>query len=375
MNRLTRHIILLAVALLALATASCSSATDKRTEAPKQKNELKYAERLRMYQRDGYTVAEILADTPDRRVEQSYVLVPKGVTPPASDPNVTVIPVPISKALVYTSVHAGALDELGAPEVVKAVADAGYFKLPFVTDGLASGAIRDVGASSSPSSEKIIELAPQAIIVNQYQGADYHTIDKLGIPVVKMAENLEQTPLGRAEWLKFIGALVGEREKADSVFSAVEKSYLAVSKQAKSLSKHPKVMTETMYEGVWNMAGGGSYQARLIADAGGDYIWKDDKTTGSLALNFEQVLERGADADIWLLNVFGYELTRDALMKLNPRYKNFAPVDHGGVYYCNSAEKPLFEDTPFHPDRLLADYIAIFSGADTPLRYYRQMTK
>lgn len=375
MNRLNRHILLLAVTLLAMVASACSSASDKRGDAPERKNDLKYAERLRMYERDGYTVAEILADTPDKRVEQTYVLVPEGVKPTAADPNVSVIPVPISNALVYTSVHAGALDELKSAQVIKAVADAEYFKLPAVTEGLRSGAIKDVGPSSSPSSEKIMELAPQAIIVNQYQGADYHTIDKIGIPVVKMAENLEQTPLGRAEWIKFIGALAGKREMADSIFSAVEKSYLAMAQRGKALKKRPKVMTETMYEGVWNMAGGGSYQARLIADAGGDYIWKDDKTSGSLPLNFEQVLERGADADIWILNVFGYELTRDALLKLNPRYKNFAPVDKGGVYYCNSSEKPLFEDTPFHPDRLLSDYIAIFSRDTVPMRYYRQMTK
>lgn len=367
---MTRLLISLLTLILLTGCTHPSHTTRKSSE---QKNELKYAKRLRMYSDNGYTVAEILGEGNSPKVETTYILLPEKVSAPTSDPNVTVIPTPVHKALVYTSVHAAGLDELGKIHVIGGVADAEYFKLPAIRAGLDSGAIRDVGSSSSPSAEKIIELAPQVIMVNQYQGADYTAIDKVGIPLIKMAENLEETPLGRAEWIKLLGALVGERKKADSIFNAVESRYLELKQKGTELAGHPVVMTETMYEGVWNVPGGESYQAHLIADAGGRYPWADRKKSGSIPLSYEQVLEKAADADIWLMNIYGLSLTVDDLLKMDNRYRHFAPVNKQQVWYCDTAVKPLFEETPFHPDILLADYIAIFSGQPDNLSYYQRI--
>ncbi len=372
MKQLRFTLILIASMFLAVA---CTGNKSGKAGTDNDNNVMQYAKMLRMYDHDGYTLAEILSPQDSTKVTSRFILLPEGAEKPAANNATQVITVPLKSAIVYSSVHAAAMNELGQSGCIKGVADASYFKLPFVLNGIDNGTITDIGSSTSPSTEKIIDLNPQAIIVNQYEGADLKGIDRLGIPVIQMAENLENTPLGRAEWIKFIGALTGERAKADSIFAAVEKHYTDLRGQAAVSSNRPKVLTENMYQGVWYVPGGASYKARMIADAGGIYPWADDKSAGSLNLSFEQVLDRAQDADYWLLQVFGEELSRTALLKMDSRYASFQAVDKGGVYYCDTQATFIFEETPFHPDRLLEDYIAIFSGKTGSLHYFKPMTR
>ena len=372
MKQLRFTLILIASMFLAVA---CTGNKSGKAGTDNDNNVMQYAKMLRMYDHDGYTLAEILSPQDSTKVTSRFILLPEGAEKPAANNATQVITVPLKSAIVYSSVHAAAMNELGQSGCIKGVADASYFKLPFVLNGIDNGTITDIGSSTSPSTEKIIDLNPQAIIVNQYEGADLKGIDRLGIPVIQMAENLENTPLGRAEWIKFIGALTGERAKADSIFAAVEKHYTDLRGQAAVSSNRPKVLTENMYQGVWYVPGGARYKARMIADAGGIYPWADDKSAGSLNLSFEQVLDRAQDADYWLLQVFGEELSRTALLKMDSRYASFQAVDKGGVYYCDTQATFIFEETPFHPDRLLEDYIAIFSGKTGSLHYFKPMTR
>ncbi len=372
MKQLRFTLILIASMFLAVA---CTGNKSGKAGTDNDNNVMQYAKMLRMYDHDGYTLAEILSPQDSTKVTSRFILLPEGAEKPAANNATQVITVPLKSAIVYSSVHAAAMNELGQSGCIKGVADASYFKLPFVLNGIDNGTITDIGSSTSPSTEKIIDLNLQAIIVNQYEGADLKGIDRLGIPVIQMAENLENTPLGRAEWIKFIGALTGERAKADSIFAAVEKHYTDLRGQAAVSSNRPKVLTENMYQGVWYVPGGASYKARMIADAGGIYPWADDKSAGSLNLSFEQVLDRAQDADYWLLQVFGEELSRTALLKMDSRYASFQAVDKGGVYYCDTQATFIFEETPFHPDRLLEDYIAIFSGKTGSLHYFKPMTR
>lgn len=338
-------------------------------------NLLTDAKTLRMYPMgDNVTVAEVVSPEDSAKTVAKYYLVKRGTEKP-SVADGEVIEVPLQKAVVYTSVHASALDELGAGAIIKGVADASYFTLPSVKEGLANGSIADLGTSSAPAVEKIIDLSPDAIILNIYDGMDTRSVEKLGIPIIRMSENEEQTPLGRAEWLKLLGALTGNVEKADSIFSGVRQRYAAAMKETAGRKQRPTVFADNIYQGVWYVAGGGSYTARIYADAGATYPWADDKSAGSLNLSFEQVLDKARDADFWLLKVFGQKLTRDGLMAMDPRYKHFSAVDKGGVYYCDTSTAPIFDETPFHPDLLLREYINIFNRNDDRLRYFRPMGK
>lgn len=355
---------LICLALIML-TGACQGA---KSGVPEGENELKEASFLRIYRQGDAEVAVVLNPTDTASVLATYIFPDTDDSEvPQIEGAVVLKPSDLKKLLVYSGVHASALQELKGVDRITQVGDAEYFTIPEIKEGLKSCKIADVGTQQAPVTEKIISDKPGAILLSYYPGMDDSALKKLGVPIVYLAESMENTPLGRAEWIKFMGLLSGNRQGADLMFGDVSREYADLVRVANGVKSKPKVLTETMYQGVWNVPGGRSYAARLIADAGGEYIWADDSSTGALNLPFEAVLAKASDADIWLMRVFGTEVTTDWLAGNDERYMLFAPakaVKQGdpsrGIWACNTATTFFFEETPYHPERLLRDYISIF---------------
>ena len=219
-----------------------------------------------------YTVVTV-GDPWKGGVLHRYVLVPHDSTLPDDMPDGTVVRTPVKNALVYSSVHTSLLRELHALDAVKGVVDSQYFIDQDIIDGVKAGSIADCGNSMNPTVEKVIDMQPDAILLSPYQDASYGQIASLDIPIIECADYLEYDPLGRAEWVKFYGELVGKREEADSLYDAVVKAYNDVKEKAAAADNRPTVVTEMVINGVWNVPGGQSYMARILNDAGGRYLW------------------------------------------------------------------------------------------------------
>ena len=224
--------------------------------------------------------------------------------------------------------------------------------------GVAAGKIADCGNSMNPTVEKVIEMQPDAILLSPYQDASYGQIASLDIPIIECADYLEYDPLGRAEWVKFYGELVGKRDEADSLYSAVVKAYNDMKEKAAAASNRPTVVTEMVISGVWNVPGGKSYMARILADAGGNYCWADDKNTGSLALDFNQVLAVAQDADFWFIKWTNINSLKD-LQGAYDLNKEMAAFQNKRVYVCDTDKTHFFDRIPFHPEVLLREFAAI----------------
>ncbi len=138
----------------------------------------------------------------------------------------TLVRTPLSKAVVYSSVHCGLLNQIGALKSIGGVCDLKYIKLQEVQDGCRTGSIADVGNGMNPDIEKIIDLHPDAIMLSPFENSGgYGRVEKLNIPIIECADYMETSALGRAEWMRFYGLLFGEAQKADSLFAEVEKNY------------------------------------------------------------------------------------------------------------------------------------------------------
>ncbi len=265
---------------------------------------------------------------------------------------------PLERSVVFSSVHTAAIGELGRLGRVAGVADASYFvPTDTVARLLAAGRMADVGSSMAPVVEKIIDLDCDGVLVSAMEGGVEPRLENSGVPVIYLADYLEETPLARAEWIKFIGFLYGCPQAADSLWRQVRKSYAGLRDKVSGVKKRPKVLTEKPYSGVWYVPGGKSYMARMIADAGGAYAWADDTSVGSLPLDEGAVIDRAADADIWLIK--SGELTADGLLGEVPHARAFAAYP-SNVYFCNTVEKPFFNSVAFHPERVLEEYATIF---------------
>ena len=366
--------------VLPLALGACGG-NKRETTGEDQYNSdkeiISHASLLSIEDREGYDLVTIKT-SPEDKFPVRYALISNLVSEPADLPAGTLkINVPVSSAVIDSEVYASIIDELSAGGVIRGMFDTSFISSPSLVDRVRKNDIIDVGSPSAPNREKIIALAPDLITLSYFTGMDARNLDNLGIPVLKMADLNESTPLGRAEWIKLFGRLVGQGEKADSIFEVVSTDYENLRQKA-SIRKHrPKVLTEQVYEGVWYVSGGDSYQARLIKDAGGEYFMESDNHTGSLNLSMEQVLERGNDADIWLIKVFGENLTKESLTAKDKRYTRFKPFQTGDIYISDTSKNSLFRDFPFHPELLLKEYIQIFSSDDgsPELVYFKKISQ
>lgn len=317
------------------------------------------AKGLTVERHDGYTVAVVKNPWKPGERLHTYVLVPRDEPLPADLPAGTVVRTPLTNVVVYSSVHGGVMRELGALDAVRGVCDARYFNMPEVQRGLADGSIVDVGNSMSPTVERLVAMKPDAIILSPFQNAGYGAIEKLGVPIIECADYMENTPLGRAEWIKLFGELLGASELADSIYAATTTKYEALRQLASGVKTRPKVISEMVMSGVWYVPGGDSYMAHLFEDAGADYPWSDDSSSGSLSLDISQVLNRAADADFWLVK-WHVDLCYTAMEDLNHLNSKFKAYKDMHIYQCNTDSTTLFTDFPFHPDVLLRDFVAIF---------------
>ncbi len=157
---------------------------------------------------------------------------------------------PLERSVVFSSVYTAAIDELGAIGCVAGVADGAYF-VPDDTVArlMANGRIADVGSSMSPMVEKIIDLDADAVLVSAMEGGASAQLVQSGIPVIYLADYLEETPLARAEWIKFIGLLYGRGEAADSVWNNVRREYTLLRDRVANVGSRPVVLTEKPMSG------------------------------------------------------------------------------------------------------------------------------
>lgn len=325
----------------------------------------------------GGTVRVDIADPwNDGKFLARYALVARdSVVPSDLDSDIKVIRTPVERAAVFSSVHTEAINELGALETVAAIADSPYFaKDDTITKLLAADKIADLGSQASPSIELMAAKGIDVVLRSPQQGMPGLKLPE-NIVSVECADYMETSPIGRAEWLLLLGELTGKREAATGIFEDVIDNYSSlVLKVSGASTPRPKLLAETEYSGVWYVAQGGSYMARMYADAGADWPWADSKGSGSLSLSLEEVAKEALDADIWLVRSYGYETTSSTLKALNPRYSNFEALKKGNIYSCNTEERNIFNICAFHPDVVLAEYIAIFHPEVLPdykLKYFK----
>ncbi|MDE5568393.1 MAG: ABC transporter substrate-binding protein [Muribaculaceae bacterium] len=291
----------------------------------------------------------------------AYALVPKKSEEVTIPDGFIRVDVPVERSLVYSSTNMSAIGELGALEAVSAVADGNYYTPgDTVTKMINAGVLTDIGNSMSPKLETIIDVSPDAILISPYENAGHGVIDALKVPVIECADYMETTPLGRAEWLLLLGELYGKRDEARHIYNNVVTEYESLrDKISTSASQRPKVLTEMLTSGVWYVPGGKSYMSSMLSDAGADYPWSDNASTGSLQLDAGAVIDKASDADIWVMRNYG-NVTLPSLAAMSPLYSGIKAYKNGEVYNCDSSVSPIFNDIAFHPERVLADYASIF---------------
>lgn len=303
----------------------------------------------------------------------------KGKSEPGNLPDTLVIPYPLSRIAALVSGQTAFISALGAQDKLLAVADRKFLYSPTLRQRIVEGKLAEVGDGPGLDLETLSLLHVQAVF---HGGSADPGIDnsprlrRAGLAAIESGDWMEAHPLGRAEWIKFYGALLGKAALADSLFAAVEANYLGLRDSLQALADTLKVISGAPWRGIWHVPGGRSYPARLAKDAGLRYLWAGDSSEGSLALTPEAVLARGSTADLWI-NPGNFETLEQARNE-DSRYQNlpafrrkrlYAPIarrqaDGGNDYW---------ETGVVRPDWLLRDLARMASDDSSGLYFFKRL--
>ena len=353
--------------VLLLQTAACSPAkpSDKNT-AEVTKSTLKYAKRFGVESFDTYTLVSVFGNRDNFDTTACFVLGAGSQPINTNYKNQIQLEVPCKRLVSLSCIYNAMFSELGTVESIAAIDNADYVNDTNVLRKLAKKELAEVGKGPTPDLEAIIKLQPDLVLMFG-MGNPQRDLPKgfaeSKLPVVIVLDHLEEHPLARAEWIKFFAAFVNKQQQADSIFKNVESKYLSIKKEAQSAEEYPSVFTEIKFGEAWYMPGGKSYMSILIADAGGNYLWKDVPQSGSIPLSFEQVLAKAGEADIWLNQPLLFSL-KD-ILAADKRYAVFKAMRTKRVYN-NTLHRnkmgysPYWESGIAHPERILSDLTKIF---------------
>ena len=282
---------------------------------------------------------------------------------------------------LHTAAQAASLKALNLDKYVKGITDPRFFYENKYAEKLKRKELIQTSTQIQINKERILLLQPDVVITSGWNtiNADHQLLIKMGIPPLFMIEWMETEPLGRAEWIKAIGLLFDKEKEADSVFKLVEANYTAIKKQQSKNTSKPKILHGEEYNGVWYVAGGQSYIAQLYADAGAEYLWKENDKSGSLALDIEIVLEKGLDADFWF-TTFGQNAADMNHIK-QEKYSILKAVQNKAIYSNTNRTRfmggnDFWETGNLRPDLILKDIVQILyqkEKSNESLLFYKRL--
>ncbi|WP_246054193.1 ABC transporter substrate-binding protein [Antarcticibacterium flavum] len=327
--------------------------------------EIKYAKGFSIEKYDGYDFLIIKDPWPDADKTYRYLLLKEGTTAPANLAYDQIIQVPVKKLVVTSTTHIPSLEALGVEKTLIGFPGLDYVSSDSIRKLINKGEITELGQNEAINTELLISLEPELVVGFAVNGNNktYSTIERTGIPVIYNGDWTENSPLGKAEWVKFFGALYNKNEEASRYFKKVETNYKMAKNLAATAEKKPTVLSGSMYKDQWYVPYGNSWLARFIEEANASYIYKETTGSGSMALAFETVLSDAQNVDYWVApGQFGSYVQ---LMEASPHYDQFKAVKEQKVYTYSSTKGEtggalFFELAPNRPDLVLRDLIAIF---------------
>ncbi len=371
------------IVLLILFSCSNKKKSNNQVDNQLEPINLKYAKGFRIEKTGKYKIISVLNPwSGANNIEYQYLLINKDEELPDFADDYTVIRTPVEKVICLSTTHVAFIDVLNKTESIVGVSGTDYINNKKVRKNIENNLVPDVGYDSNLNYELIACINPDLVITYGVGGeiAGYNQrLKDLGINAVMNAEYLEDHPLGKLEWIKFIAAFYNMESEADLYFDAIEKKYNALLDIVKGVNKKPKVLIGLPYKDSWYVPGGKSFLAKMVEDAGGEYIWKENDSRESQPFNIESIFIKASEAKIWL-NTGSVNNKRD-ILKIDERFEDFKPYNESLIYNNNLRMNQFggndyWETGLVQPNIVLKDMIKIFHPEllkNHQLVYYKQI--
>ena len=370
-----RQCLLLAIIMVLI---SCNSEPNVKSEKA-VKVTLKYAQGFSIEKQKDFKVITLHNSWRGDGSEKQYLLY-KNKEPKGYD-NAIKIKVPIKSIACFSLTHIAFIEALGLENTIVAASGINYTNSEKIKSLINTNKVVEIGEEQSINYEVLVDKKPAVVMAYGIDESSLKYINKLkqlGLKTILNAEYMETHPLGKAEWLKFIGAFYDMDEKADSLFDNIEKEYLNLVSLTKSIDTKPTVFVGMPWNGSWYVAGGKSFQAQLFNDAGANYLWKNNEEKSSVVKSKEVVYEEAFNADFWL-NQNSYN-SIFAVLTYDERLKSFKSVKDSTLFNNDNRKNDFggndyWESATVNPQIVLKDLIKIFHPEliEHELYYYRKM--
>ncbi len=354
-----------AILLLIAFTATMGCSPKENDQVTNAVNIIEHAKNLEIFPAQHFTVVKVRID---EKKSFTYILY-KNERPEDVEAD-AYIKIPIATIACTSTSHLPAFDLLDAEEKLVGFPSTDWIYDSTLRAKVGKGTLHDIGQKQGINNEKLISLQPDVLMAYQMPGTTgaYDLLKQSGIAVLYNADFTETTPLGRAEWMKLTAALLDKNEIADSIFNTITQAYELLRKEAADKNTRPTVMTGIMYGDTWYVPGGKNYSAQFIIDAGGNYLWSGNDETGSMALGFENVLEKAQNADFWIGTASINSYTD--LANTDERYTYFKPFKTKNIFSYTkrtnaSGSNDYLESGYARPDLVLRDYLLMLHPQDT----------
>ena len=341
--------------------------------------ELNYAKGFEIQQAENYKVITLKNTWKGESTPYQYVLY-KNEKPQGFE-GATFIKIPIKSIVCFSLTHLAFIDKLAELNSIKGLSGCDYVSNETVINKIKNNEIKEIGSSQLVNYELLIDLKPNLVMtfgIDETANNQLNKFKTIGLNVVLNSEYMENHPLGKAEWIKFVAAFYDKDSLAEAIYNDIETNYNKLIAVVKRTDKKPTVFVGMPWNGAWYLAGGKSFQAQLFNDAGADYLWSENTETSSFIVDKEVIIEKALNADYWInLNAFN---SVDEVTNVDAKLKAFRSVKSGNIYNNNlkvntANGNDYWESGVINPHLVLADLIKIFHPnlIEHELVYYKRL--
>ncbi|MDT0686704.1 ABC transporter substrate-binding protein [Zunongwangia sp. F225] len=348
--------------------AACKNSeeqSEKRQISEGKQVEIFHATGFEIERFEDYSIIEVKSPWPNAEKSFRYLLAEEDATIPEGVEYDQKVEIPVEKVVVTSTTHIPALEALQEEKTLKGFPGLDFISSVRMRELINEEKVKELGNNENINTEILIDLEPDVVIGFSIDANNktFETIQKTGIPVVYNGDWTEETPLGKAEWIKFFGAFYNKNEEANIIFEQISAAYSEAKELAQTAKEQPKVIAGSMYKDQWYMPYGNSWQAKFIEDANAAYAYTETEGNGSMGLSFESVLAKHQDADFWVSA--GQFTSYEQLFSASEHYRQFKAVQDKNVYSVSLVKGETggvvyFELGPQRPDLVLKDLISIF---------------
>lgn len=316
----------------------------------------------------------------DTDVEQYLLILRDGARYPGNFPG-QVVHAPVHRVVCMSTSHVALFDAIGQAKRICGVSGIDYISNSYVREHRMCGEVRDVGYDTNLNFELLYAMRPDIVLLYGVTGENpviTRKLEELAIPYIYIGDYMEESPLGKAEWMVVAAELCDLREAGIDSMRRIAGNYNRLKERiaATPAGKRPRVMLNTPYRDTWFMPSTRSYMVRLIEDAGGEYIYTKNRSNASVAVDLEEAYLLANEADCWI-NV-GACNTLQELTSQNPKFATVPAVRNRRVWNNNRRQTPaggsdFWESGVVRPDRILEDLHTVFSEDGAPTCYYKRL--